>query len=798
MRKVILLFSSILIFQFSAQAQGGEYRKKFTEGNFLILESNFPQALKSFLEAYEIDSTNANINYKIGFCYLKTVTEKTKALRYLEKAVAKTTRNYTDMEPREKSAPVNTFYCYGQALHLNYQFDEAIANFEKFKSFLGPRQVDLLKDVDRQIEMSNNAKLLVAAPINVIITNMGDSINSSYPDYSPALSADEKTIIFTSRRPGSTGGDKDLEDHFYEDIYIAYKKSDSTWTTPASISPSINTITNEASDGLSADAQTLLIYKDANGGDIYYSSLNGNDWTPPQSIGSAINTSSWETSACLSPDGNTLYFVSDRKGGLGGRDIWKSTKLPNGTWSFAQNVGPPINTPYDEESPFIHPSGNVLFFSSKGHQSIGGFDIFFSTKGDKGWEEPLNIGYPINTTDDDLYYVTSPDGKRGYYSSSSRSEGFGEKDIYMISIPERKEQALVLIKGAIISFKGDPLPSALEIVATNIESGIVSGTYTPREGNYTIIIPPNSNYNLSYQNDGQEFYNEIMDVPADAVYQEINKVIHLKHTLPGQPLQIENSEDVTEKKDTASKEVAYVDVTGVLMDENNKPYTNTKVNILNSKDEIVKTTTTDDSGNLTYTRLPENENYMVALEETDDEHIISEKSFVVLKDKNGNKLKTKTTSVSLKTNDKNTVKKVVKNTTAPLKQEQLAKVDKLNFQMFFKYNVTETDVNDAPFKEFVDNLMGLYTKNGAININLVSSASQVPTRAYTSNKELATLRSDKAKEQLIEALKNKGVEVSKITFVKVKSYVSGPQYNIDYNINKGEYEKHQFVKISAY
>lgn len=701
MKRSLLLFFFLLIFQFSTYAQSkGDYRKKFTEGSFLVIEGNYTQALKNFLDAYKIDSVNSNINYKIGFCYLKTVTEKRKALYYLEKAIVNTSKKYTDMEPQEMSAPVNAFYYYGQALHFNYKFDEALASYDKFKSFLSPRQVDLLKDVNRQIQISNNAKVLVAAPINVLIKNLGDSVNTAYPEYSPLLAADEKTLIFTSRRPGSVGGDKDSEDQFYEDIYISYKRNDTAWGSPVSISENINTITHEASIGLSADAQTLLIYKDSNGGDIYYSTSDGNNWTAPQAMSTAINTSSWETSACITPDGNTLYFVSDRTGGLGGRDIWKCTKLPNGNWSFAQNVGSPINTPYDEESPFIHPSGNILFFSSQGHQSIGGFDIFFSTKGDKGWDQPLNIGYPINTTDDDLYYVTSPDGKRGYYSSSSRPEGYGEKDLYMISTPEKKEQALVLIKGIIVPATGEPLPSNLEIIATNNESGIVTGTYTPlvRDGSFTIIIPPNSNFNFSYQKDGEEFYNETMEVPADAVYQEISRIIQLKPVQPGQQLAIVIPEDKKIERDT---------VTAV-------------------------------------------------------------------------------------------VKEVAQINVVEKKEEPLAKVDKLDFQMYFKYNVIQVDVNDVPFKQFIDNLSGLQNTKGTISIDITSSASKVPTRAFKSNEELAVKRSEKIKEQLIEALKGKGIDTSKINFVNVKSNVSGPAYSVDYHMHKSEYEKYQYIKVKAY
>jgi hypothetical protein len=802
MQKYITLFFFLLLINLSTKGQDkAGYREKFTEGNYLILEGNYARALKSFQEAYQLDSSTANINFKMGFCYLKTVTEKSKALSYLEKAVLNTAKNYTDMEPREKAAPINAFYYYGEALHLNYKFDEAIANYEKFKSFLKPKQEDLIKDVDRHILISNTAKEYVAGPIPVVITNLGDSINTSYPDYSPVLSADENTLIFTSRRPGSTGGDKTDEDQFYEDIFISYRKPDSSWTTPVSISVNVNSITHEASVGLTADAQTLLIYKDGNGGDIYFSTLDGNSWTFPQQMGSDINSPSWETSACLTPDGNTLYFVSDRKeGGMGGRDIWKCVKLPNGKWSRALNLGAPINTPFDEESPFIHPSGNVLFFSSKGHKNIGGFDIFFSTRNENTWDAPLNIGYPINTTDDDVFYVTSPDGKRGYYSSSSRAEGYGEKDIYMISIPERKEQPLVLIKGLIVPAAGTVLPSTLEIVATNNETGIVTGVYKPlmRDGSFTIIIPPNSNYTLSYQQDGEEFYSEIMEVPADAAYQEINREVKLKGVNFGQPVTI-NTKDTAQT--ITNKEIAYISVGGRLLDKNSNPMNNMKVNLMNSEGQIVKTTTSDALGWFLFSLLPQNENYVVALDETDTD--IGKKSFAEFRDDKGKVVKTKSlgagkyqlgsgnTTVKFKTKEKPA-------TTPGTHHEQLATVDKLNFKMNFKYNVTETDVNDEPFKQFIDNLVELYTKNGSLSLKIESSASTVPTRAFSSNKELSIARGTKGKEQVLNALQAKGVDVSKVKIVSLKSQVGGPQYGIDYMQNKEKYEQFQYIKISAF
>ncbi len=817
MQKILVFFLSVFIINVSAKAQGkAEYRQKFTEGNYLILEGNYPLALQNFKEAYAIDSTNANINFKVGLCYTKSETEKSKALYYLEKAVSNTSKNYNDLEPTEKSAPVNAFYYYGQALHFSYKFDEAIANYEKFKSFLRSKNVDLIKDVDRQIEISNNAKALVSAPMNIILKNLGDSINSTSPEYSPVLSADEKTLMFTSRRSTGTGMDKTDDGQFYEDIYVSYKKSDSTWTSPVSVSENINSITHEACVGLTADAQTLLIYKDFNGGDIYFSRLDGNSWTSPEAMGSDINSPRWETSACLTPDGNTLYYVSDRDGGMGGRDIWKCIKLPNGKWSLSVNVGPPINTIYDEESPFIHPSGNVLFFSSRGHKTIGGFDIFFSSKNEEtgAWDEPINIGYPINTTDDDVFYVTSPDGRRGYYSSSSRPEGYGEKDIYMVSLPERKEVPLVLIKGFIIPAKGQELPPFLEIAVTNNETGVVTGVYKPlmRDGSFTIIIPPGSNYTLSYTNDGQEFFSETIDVPMSAAYQEINREVRLNSVNLGGPETKDTTVTSSDSVINPVADVAFISVDGQVFNEKDSPFANLKVNLLNAKGEVVKTTTTDELGWFIFTNLPQNEDYLVALDE-DDTHVIGKKSFAEFKDGNGKLLKTRLvngkyvlantkTSVKFKTKPKAAKVKpenaIVDTNEKPIKHEQLASVDKLNFQMYFKYNVTQIDITDGPFQQYIDNLVALATKNGNININLTSCASQVPTRAYKTNKELSIARSDKAKEQLLNALKDKGIDASKVNFVKTKSYVSGPQYNIDYLINKAMYEKYQFIKIAAY
>lgn len=531
-RSIILL----LLFGFTSFAQGNkaDYREYVTQGNYLILEQNYSLALKYFKDAYRIDSLNSNINYKMGLCYLQSAAEKQKALLYLEKAVENVSRNYNEVEPREKNAPENAYYLLGIAYRMVYKFNESNVYFNKFKDIVGSRNKELSKDLEKQIETNFNAIEFMKDTAVVTIVSLGDSINSAYPEYSPVVSADEETLIFTSRRPGSTGGDKTDNDQFYEDIYYSQKKKDGIWNSPVSIGTNINTFGNEANLSLSADGQQLFIYRDVNGGDLYTSTLEGDTWTFPASLGSNINGPSWETHATMTVDGNTLYFVSDRKeGSLGGRDIWRCVKLPNGKWSLPTNLGPSVNTPFDEDAPFIHPDGVTLFFSSKGHKNMGGFDIFKMAKDDEGkWSEPSNLKAPINTPDDDIFYVQSVDGKRGYFSSV-RSQGNGEKDLYMINFETAIVEPLTVLRG-FLTFNGTTkVPDNVQIMATDMESGLVVQEVKPNtaSGKYLLILNPGTEgktYNVSYEADGYQPVSITLTIPPNSAYNEIEKELLLQ------------------------------------------------------------------------------------------------------------------------------------------------------------------------------------------------------------------------------------------------------------------------------
>lgn len=519
-----------------SQVSKGDYKDNFIQGNYLILEQNYSLALKYFKDAYRIDSSNANINYKIGVCYLESETEKNKALPFLEKSVQNVSHNYNPEDPKEKKAPELAYYSLGVAYRLAYRFNEAITFFNKFKDIVGTRNQVLTKDLEKQVEINFNAIEFTKDSISVSIKNLGDSINSIYPDYSPVISADESTLIFTSRRLGSTGGEKTDNDQFLEDIYFCNKKTDGTWSSAKSIGTSINTFGSEANISLSADGQQLYVYRDVNGGDIYYSNLEGDTWSGLLPLSSNINSPDWETHASLSLDGKTLYFVSNKKeGSYGGRDIWQSVKLPNGQWSIPINAGPQINTKEDEEAPFLHPDGVTFFFSSKGHKNMGGFDIFKSVIDKNGnWSSPENLKYPINTPDDDIFYVQSTDGKRGYFSSI-RNNGFGGKDIYTINFEKAIAEPLALLKGY-ITFDGATkgLPK-VEIVATDRETGLVVQNSKSNEltGKYLMIIKPGvegKTYTISYEAEGFQPINVTITIPPNSAYQEIEKSV-LLHSL---------------------------------------------------------------------------------------------------------------------------------------------------------------------------------------------------------------------------------------------------------------------------
>jgi len=529
-KQIFLFIIPMLLTVISAKAQFTEdFKTKYALADSYIGDANYKAALPILMALYPLDTINANINFNIGVCYVNSTFLKSKAIPYLLKAIENVSMDYTG-EYNETTAPVHAFYYLGIAYRINYQLTEAIENFEKFKYYLTSDQAARIKDVDRQIEVCYNARKLMANPVSIKIENMGNVVNTAYAEYSPVVAVDGSKLFFTSRREGSTGGLKTEDGKYYEDIYVSESGSGAyNFEKPDKIGPTINTNGHEATISISPDGKQLFIYKDDNGdGNIYVSNLKGMDWSAPEKLGPEINTKYWETHACLSPDGNTLYFVSNRPGGYGGRDIWMSEKLASGKWGKAQNMGPLVNTEYNEESPFISNDGVTLFFSSQGHENMGGFDVFTVTLNQEGqWVDLQNIGYPINTTDDDVFYVPTFDEKHAVYSSA-KIGGYGDQDLYFITILEKKKR-LAQFKGAVFetaTFK--PIEAKIEIKDLKTGEIIASLTGDPKTGGFYSTLPTGRKFEVTVSADGYVTQVETIETSEKVEDQMVEKAILMK------------------------------------------------------------------------------------------------------------------------------------------------------------------------------------------------------------------------------------------------------------------------------
>jgi len=471
-----------------------------------------------------LDSMEPSIEYKfkLGVCYLYRTDKLKLSSEYLEMVLEK------------KPKTENLHFYLGRSYALNNKFDEAIESFNK--ALNGKTSKENLESIERYIGYCGNGKKLVENPIDVTIENMGRPVNSKYSEYVPVISADESVMIYTYRGGKSTGGrqnvyaEPDPKGRFYEDVFMSVKLGGETWSDPEKIGENINTHGHDASLAISANGQKLFIYKDTEGssGDIYISELKGYEWSVPKALDSNINTTSWEGGVSLSADESSLYFSSERPGGIGGRDLYKCMRNTDGSWGKPKNLGPKINTPFDDESPFIHPDGKTLFFSSEGHQSMGGYDIFRSLViTDSSWTTPENIGYPINTTGDDRYYVVSANGERGYYSSQ-KIGGYGQHDIYVVHLGDvSKKYQLILIKGTVTA---NDVPVEADITVKYADSKLPYDGYfksNSATGKYIVILPGETNYNLSYNVKGFDPHIENIDASAIDIYTEIVKDVKL-------------------------------------------------------------------------------------------------------------------------------------------------------------------------------------------------------------------------------------------------------------------------------
>ncbi len=374
------------------------------QGNLFLDDKNYKKALANYQNAYDFNSQNADLNYKMGYCYLQ-LKQKKYGLDYLKKAA----QLYDEMPDYLK-------YALARSNHLNYNFEAAQVLYSKlynasddgiFTKYMS-ECVAGMKLVENKID-------------NVIVKNMGTAINSEFNEYSPY-------VLFDGNLYFTASGNRLGAEYFDDDIYCS-KKNDSTWMQAKRLGKPINTNGNDVILGCDNAKKIMYIYSDENNGDIFYSQNDKLEWSEPLRLDPEIISADLETEPVFSADGNTIYFLSDREGSLGEKDIFYANKKGNGSWTSPQNLGNNINTMYDEQSLFM--KDDTLYFASEGHNSMGGYDIFYAVKqADGTFSSPVNMGYPINTPADDLYLSIVDENRK--LLSSDREGTYGLSDIFLV------------------------------------------------------------------------------------------------------------------------------------------------------------------------------------------------------------------------------------------------------------------------------------------------------------------------------------------------------------------------------
>lgn len=524
-RNTILIFGIISVLLFSSPEVMGNYsllkidaklKIKMAQAWLKYNDGDYNGALRMYREIYETAPEDAEVNFRMGQCYA-ALKQLDNALPHLEKIA------------RDTSLEKEVFFLYGQALQFAGRIDDAINSYYKYKATLKPRQLET-HHVNTLLMQCKIAKELIAKPVDVKIKSLGNQVNSKFTDANPAVTADMKTLIYTSRRPNSKGDNVDPgTDDYYDDVYISkYDDAKKDWGQSTPIQGYINTDGYDANLGLAPDGNKIFLYKNIPGetesGDIYISDRQPDGtWGKPYPLGKNVNTSYFESSASITGDGNTLYFVSEReKEGFGMGDIYMA-KREGSDWGKPVNLGLSINSVDDEIGVFIHPDGKTLFFSSNGHGSMGGHDIFMSTLQDDKWSTPVNLGYPINSSKEEIHFVLGTDGKKAMISSN-RDKGLGAYDIWEVDMTNYYKSldkdlantlsgpVLSIIKGTVIDNQSKPVQT--ELIIKDTENNIETKVKTNEKGEYSATLPALKKYDLIIDNENYKSFKFNFNLPG--------------------------------------------------------------------------------------------------------------------------------------------------------------------------------------------------------------------------------------------------------------------------------------------
>lgn len=513
----------------------------------------YQMAIELYNQAFEYNEDNAALNYLIGVCYLNT-GEKSKAYEFIDNA-------YFIKEDLAE----DILYQRGLAAMYIYEFDDAVDDFNDYLESLDERKLQKVKmKVDKRIDECKNALELKKKPVRCFIDNLGEGINTAAPEYSSVFFFQDSLLYFTSRRESTLGGKRSPMNAMYmEDVYRSEYKNGS-WQAAEHPEAPLNTKHNDAVVDVSNNGKELCIYRGHKGaGDLFYMTFTGEIWEKAEKIRKIDEKHDRESSVSVTPDSLFMFFISDRKGSIGGTDIWVSMKTQDKRkWQKPQNLGTTVNTKYDEETVEISNDGKTLYFSSKGHNTMGGYDVFKTTRNDDGtWSEPENIGYPINTPYDDVFFMLTENEKFGYYGSV-QEDNYGDLDLYEVVFlgPEKPTDVTASEADEQLAYLMEPVseteiekPVNIKVVQLSKVTGIITDAYSGKPieaqlelvdnatgkvqkvvtsygatGKYTVTLPPGKDYALTAGAQDYFFHSENFVIADTSIHEVIHKDIQLQ------------------------------------------------------------------------------------------------------------------------------------------------------------------------------------------------------------------------------------------------------------------------------
>lgn len=496
------------------QAKTMRNSKLFKKAMSLANKENYKQAIQTFKLLLQKDPKHLDALFNIGLCYLNTSNAADTAVICFNKGL-----DILTADEKEGYLGRELGLSLGKAYQVLLKPLKAIAIYETLIEYSEADESAFINEIEREMQICHHANFFINNPIDINVENMGSAVNSMYDDHSPLIAVSETRLFFTSRRNWIKLSM--LPDGQYAEKIYTVPLAANNWESARLLKVFFKQNEHEAAASLSPDGNEIVLFRnDEHGKSLYRSHYSGKTWSQPEKFPFPINSYSEETHGSISADKSTFFFTSDREGGLGGLDIYMVKKLPNGKWGQPRNLGSNINTEFDEETPMIHYDGRTLYFSSEGHNTMGRLDVFYSQmNADSTWEFPVNMGYPINTPDDDFFFVPTINKSHAYYASSKFADNYGGSDIYHVKFDANSETELAVIEGEIDNNLGTNYET-MRVLVTRTKDNMLVGDYrpSPSTGKYMMFLENGFEYEVKQTNLKKEEKVAFVNITDDLNY----------------------------------------------------------------------------------------------------------------------------------------------------------------------------------------------------------------------------------------------------------------------------------------